>query len=376
MNLTGRDGFEEALVKNIVIVAMGIAINWINGIIVLTFFRNSVFRCETRYILYMNLVVNDMTMIFFSVALYVLTYAVSSVNLAGCCALVVIGTTTHMNTPIILTGMAIERYIAICKPLHHAQICTVRRTYALIGLTWGAGLGPALIDVFISLSVQPDTFLYSSVALCHPLIIYNTRMHADKVQVLQGLYMSLVWLTLLYTYLRVFLAARAATADAASAKKAQSTILLHGAQLILCMLSYTTPYINKAFIPLFPAQRTIIMFLGYLITSIIPRLLSPLIYSIRDRKFAKCMSQYYTFEVLIIATMPLSSLGTKIILKTCRRTHNLHMIPQLDACKIPMNPYLILGANSSNRSALPTTCQSEAHELPCKKVTSKLHWSE
>ncbi|KAL1272357.1 hypothetical protein QQF64_028219 [Cirrhinus molitorella] len=41
-----------------------------------------------------------------------------------------------LNTPLILAGMAVERYVAICKPLHHHQICTVRRTYILISLIW------------------------------------------------------------------------------------------------------------------------------------------------------------------------------------------------------------------------------------------------
>ncbi|KAL2090654.1 hypothetical protein ACEWY4_012917 [Coilia grayii] len=335
MNLTIKDAFETALVKNLVIVAMGIVINCINGIIILTFFRNSVFHCETRYILYMNLVVNDMTMIFVSVTLHVLTHATSSVNSSVCCTLIVISSTTYMNTPIILAGMAIERYIAICKPLHHTQICTVRRTYVLIGLTWAVGFTPTIVDVFIVYAIEPTRF-FSSVGLCHPLIIYISQIYAQKTQVVQGLYMSFVWLMLIYTYLRVFLTARAATCDAASAKKAQSTILLHGAQLLLCMLSYITPYIEMALVPFFPVHRSTIMFLCYLITMILPRLLSPLIYSIRDQKFAKCMSQYYSCRVNTPKEhrkrRRMSSFSKKVFTTCTLSLRNTHV-------KIPMNPY-------------------------------------
>ncbi|XP_041945096.1 odorant receptor 131-2-like [Alosa sapidissima] len=297
MNLTNRDAFQEALVKNLIIVILGIVINCINGIIVMTFWKNSVFHSESRYILYINLVVNDMIMIYVSVIMYVLSYAYPIFNTSMCCILVVIGSTTHTNTPIILAGMAIERYIAICKPLHHAQMCTVSRTYFLIVLTWGVGFIPALADIIIVLAIRPVGF-FSTVIFCFYLSLYNTRYHEEKAKVVQALYMSFVWLTLIYTYLRVFLTARAAKGDTASAKKAQNTILLHGAQLLLCMLSYLTPFLDLVLITYFPIYRSKITFLGYLITSIIPRLLSPLIYSIRDQKFAKHMSQYYSCEVI------------------------------------------------------------------------------
>ncbi|XP_062401706.1 odorant receptor 131-2-like [Sardina pilchardus] len=293
MNLTNRDPFQDALVKNLIIVILGIVINCINGIIVMTFWKNSFFHSESRYILYINLVVNDMIMIYVSVIMYVLSYAYPIFNTSMCCVLVVISSTTYMNTPIILAGMAIERYIAICKPLHHAQMCTVRRTYFIIGLTWGVGFIPALADVIIVLAVRPVSF-FSTVIFCYYLSLYNTRYHAEKAQAVQALYMSFVWLTLIYTYLRVFLTARAAKGDTASAKKAQNTILLHGAQLLLCMLSYLSPLIDLLLITYFPKHRSNITFLGFLITNIIPRLLSPLIYSIRDQKFAKQMSQYYS----------------------------------------------------------------------------------
>ncbi|XP_062401704.1 odorant receptor 131-2-like [Sardina pilchardus] len=175
---------------------------------------------------------------------------------------------------------------------------TVRRTYFIIGLTWGVGLIPALTDVIIILATQHISF-FSTVIFCFPLSVYYTRHHEEKVKVVQGLYMSFVWLTLIYTYVRIFLTAKAAKGDAASAKKALNTILLHGVQLLLCMMSYITPLIDLVLITYFPIHRSKITFLGYLITNIIPRLLSPLIYSIRDQKFAKHMSQYYSCKIII-----------------------------------------------------------------------------
>src|SRR4029434_3126000 len=154
-------------------------------------------------------------------------------------------------------------------------------------------------DVIIVLATRPIGF-FSSVIFCIYLNLYNTRYHAEKVKVVQALYMSFVWLTLIYTYFMVFRTARAAKVDTASAKKAQNTILLHGAQLLLCMLSYITPLSDVVLVSFFPMHRSKITFLSYLITNIIPRLLTPLIYSVRDQKFAKHMSQYYSCRAIII----------------------------------------------------------------------------
>lgn len=81
------DSYEEALAKNIVIVSLGFIINFINGMLVMTFFSNLMFSRDSRYILYIHLVINDMLMICISVTLYVLSYALPFINASLCCIL-------------------------------------------------------------------------------------------------------------------------------------------------------------------------------------------------------------------------------------------------------------------------------------------------
>ncbi|XP_030636688.1 odorant receptor 131-2-like [Chanos chanos] len=302
MNTTKGDNFEEALAKNIVIVFLGFIIIFINGILVVTFFKNSIFHNDPRYILYIHLVMNDMLMIFLSVTLFVLTYIWPFVNVSVCCAILIIGTTTTKNTPLNLAAMAVERYIAVCKPLHHPQICTVRRTYILICLIWSVGFIPGLADVIIVIATRPLT-IFNSFIVCYIINIYNTKYHVDKTVVIQVLYMSAVWIALIFTYIRVLLTAKKASTDS-SAKKAQSTILLHGIQLLLCMLSYLTPVLDMILIPFFPAHRTKISFFNYLLTNIIPRLLSPLIYGMRDQKFVKNVRSCFSCKQIIVKVEP------------------------------------------------------------------------
>ncbi|KAJ8412136.1 hypothetical protein AAFF_G00144030 [Aldrovandia affinis] len=102
-----------------------------------------------------------------------------------------------------------------------------------------------------------------------------------------------MFLTLLYTYLRVLFAARALSTERSSAKRARNTILLHGAQLLMCVLSYIYPSIEAVLSNLFPAQILDIRYSTYLIVYILPRFLSPIIYGVRDPRFRKYLKRHF-----------------------------------------------------------------------------------
>ena len=105
---------------------------------------------------------------------------------------------------------------------------------------------------------------------------------------------------------RVLLIAKVASSGhhQSSAKKACNTILLHGGQLLLCMLSYATPVLDLMLIPFFPSDRTKITFFNYLLTNIVPRLLSPLIYGVRDQKFVSHITRYFSCDLVIVKVAP------------------------------------------------------------------------
>ncbi|XP_055070006.2 odorant receptor 131-2-like [Misgurnus anguillicaudatus] len=296
---TAQDRYAEYFVRSFIVVVLGIIINSVNGLFVFTFFRSSIFYNDPRYILYIHLVMNDMLMVFQTVILFVMAYAWSNVPLPFCIILLTIASTTHKNTPLTLAGMAIERYIAICKPLHHPQICTVRRTYILISLIWCIGFIPALADFFLFLIVFPLSVLFKA-TLCTVANVYSSPYHEMMSKFLLGLYTSAVWLILVLTYCKVLVTARRANTDKSSAKQAQSTILLHGLQLMLCMLSYITPLIDRIYAPLLPFEQKKFVFFDYILTNMMPRLLSPLIYGIRDKHFYKHMKGHFTCRLLIV----------------------------------------------------------------------------
>ncbi|XP_046882528.1 odorant receptor 131-2-like [Hypomesus transpacificus] len=291
--LMQRDTFETALIKNIIVVALSLSINYINSMLVHTFTKHQVFKTNPRYILFIHLVVNDMLQLTLACLLHVLSYILFTLNVSFCCFLLVTAIFTTFNTPVNLATMAIERYIAVCIPLRHAQICTVQRTYITISLIWVLTALPILPDVFILVANEPLSF-FSSRIFCHLENLFRNPFIIERNNTSLYVFLALVWLTLLYTYLSIMFAARAASGDA---RKARNTILLHGLQLLLCTFTYVHSLLQSRLLQIFPTKLLDIRFASYVIVQIIPRFISPIVYGLRDQTFRKHLKGYLLCRV-------------------------------------------------------------------------------
>ncbi len=190
--------------------------------------------------------------------------------------------------------MAVECYIAICLPLRHTELCTIKKTYIVIGWIWAMSALSVLPDVFIVLATEPAKFFYSKI-FCEKDKLFRHTIHLKKREVDQTIYLIGVWLTLFYTYFKIFLAAKDAKAAKSAdgdVKKARNTILLHGFQLLLCMLTYVSHVLNRALFYWFPKHYLHTVFVSYVIIQIFPRLVSPVVYGLRDRTFRQHLKKY------------------------------------------------------------------------------------
>uniref|UniRef100_A0A3P8WV05 Si:dkeyp-3f10.16 n=1 Tax=Cynoglossus semilaevis TaxID=244447 RepID=A0A3P8WV05_CYNSE len=266
------DSLGEAVTKNLINVFLTVVINCINGAFVYIYFNSQEFQTDARYVLYIHLVINDMIMLNMTMALQLITYTVN---------ITLIVFFPGRNSPLNLASMAVERYVAVCRPLHHAQMCTVSRAYALIALIWIVSFIPSFSDIIITVANQPLSSLLQTV-ICHPSYLFNTPNHKVHGSVLL---FAFVFLTLVITYTKVFFIARIASSDEALAKNARNTILLHGIQLFICMLTYLSPVVTLTLVTMWPRGRTNILFVSFVFTNVLPRLLSPLVYGVRDTKF-------------------------------------------------------------------------------------------
>ncbi|KAM3877671.1 odorant receptor 131-2-like [Diretmus argenteus] len=241
-----------------------------------------------RYILFIHLVINDMILLTLSVLIQVLSYVFFTINVSLCIILLLMAILANQNTPLTLAVMAVECYTAICFPLRHGQICTVKRTYIVIGLICMMSLLCVLPDLFITMATEPLDFFRSRKFCLREAIFKNPHL-TKKRDITYMLLLILIWLTLFYTYFRILFAAKAAAADS---RKARNTVLLHGFQLLLCMLTYVYHLANNGLTYLFPKAVLAIRFTVYVFIQILPRLISPVIYGLRDKTFRKYLKRY------------------------------------------------------------------------------------
>ncbi|CAJ1051180.1 odorant receptor 131-2-like [Xyrichtys novacula] len=286
-----KDSFTNALTKNIVAMLVWLTLSIINSSMVHTFLRHSLFYENPRYIMFICMVINDALQLSLVTALYVVSYIFRKIHASVCCFLIMTAVLTTRSTPLILAGMALERYLSICFPLHYSQMCTVPRTFLLIGVIYILTFTPPLTDLLITIVYEPRSVSHRTIFCDHPFLFRHRSIYYKNC-VFDGVYLSFVALTLLYTYCKIMLTARAASTGLASVNRARNTVLLHGVQLLLCMLAFVVPSLQAALISLFPRFSLEIRYIFFLVVYIIPRFLSPVIYGFRDELFRKYWTRY------------------------------------------------------------------------------------
>ncbi|XP_014865847.1 PREDICTED: olfactory receptor 52A5-like [Poecilia mexicana] len=290
-SLTYRDSPSSAVAKNVIVLALGITINYINGTLIHTFRKHQIFYLNPRYILFIHLVINDMIQLTTSIGLFVFSYVFQTINASLCCFIVTFAVFTTLNTPLNLALMSVECYIAVCFPLRHAELCTIKRTYFLIGCIWSLSAASILPDVFLILATEPLRLFYATI-FCERDILFRHPISIQKRDISHIIFLSLVWLTFFLTYLRIFFAAQAASSAEEKVKRARNTVLLHGFQLFLCMLTYIAPMTKHVLSFLFPKYNVHILFVWYILAQILPRFLSPIVYGLRDNTFKQYLRKY------------------------------------------------------------------------------------
>ena len=252
-----------------------------------------IFYRNPRYILFFHLVVNDMTQVTLTIILFVISYTIYKLSVSLCCILILLTVLTTENTPLNLACMAMECYIAVCFPLRHVQICTVKRTLTLIGLIWATSILSALPDLFITLAKEPLNHFRSRVFCLRETAFPNPHiiMKRDTTYII---YLVIVWLVILYTYFKILFTAKTASKDA---KKARNTILLHGFQVLLCMATYVAPRLLGVLKKWFPESYVDSLFATYIIVQVLPRCISPIIYGVRDNTFRTYLKKYLLCKV-------------------------------------------------------------------------------
>ncbi|KAA8577432.1 hypothetical protein FQN60_011536 [Etheostoma spectabile] len=148
-NITvGRGLLERVLFSTVTTVPCCVFL-FINGTMLFTLRSKTVF-CETsRYILLFNLLFADTVQLALSQLLYILAAVGLRLTYPLCGVLTMLSNLTNEISPLTLVVMSVERYVAVCYPLRHSTLVTIRNTEVAIVGVW----------VFSSLNVLTKVIL-------------------------------------------------------------------------------------------------------------------------------------------------------------------------------------------------------------------------
>uniref|UniRef100_A0A3Q3FHE5 Galanin receptor type 2-like n=1 Tax=Kryptolebias marmoratus TaxID=37003 RepID=A0A3Q3FHE5_KRYMA len=258
---------------------------WVNMLLIVTFFKQECFHASARYILFAVMLLSDSLVLIVSDVLLILSYFQLTMHVWLCTIIsVVILIYVHV-TPVTLTAMTLERYVAICMPLHHAELCSTRRVMFFVLIIHGISSGPCLV-IFISFFASASLSFYKQNMICSvEWFFFQTWQHHLRSAVSQ-VYFLIMCIVIVFCYERIMKVAKAASAEnKLSTQKGLRTVLLHAFQLLLCLIQLWCPFIEAAVLQISLELFVHVRYFNYITFSLAPRCLSPLIYGLRDETF-------------------------------------------------------------------------------------------
>ncbi|KAL2095323.1 hypothetical protein ACEWY4_010042 [Coilia grayii] len=284
---------DERIFKMFLILFTHILFIYINVVMMVTLRSKATFCNTARYILFGHMLLNDTLYLGVGLVLYMLNSFFITLVRAACSFLVLLSSTTFTIAPLNLAVMSLERYVAVCFPLHHCQLATPARTRLAIPLIWAAGCVNVLTDVCVLFLAKPPFYLAHTICTLEQLVV--APWQGLKAQTLNILLFVSVALLLLYTYIAILIEARSASSDKVSAHKALKTVLLHAFQLGLSLMSFLYVFLESLFSRLpFDIYKEL-RFANFFVVVILPRCLSSLVYGLRDEAFKPLFKLHFLF---------------------------------------------------------------------------------
>lgn len=264
---------------------------YINILMLLTFSRKQAFKTETRYILFAHTLFVDLIFLMLTDFVVIISYSYVLMPMAFCIPFCMLMETVTTCTPLTITAMCVERFVAICMPLRHSAISTVSRTHKAIFIIWIISSLKPFVDVFILVTTASKEYL-SQFTFCYYEIMLPEIWHRLMRGVIYIISFITILLVELFCYFMIVISARAASVDKKSAAKGLRTVSLHMLQLTLCTIEIICPYIESLILELDIQIYFSVRFFNFIMFNLIARAVSPLVYGLRDEKFYATLLYY------------------------------------------------------------------------------------
>ncbi|XP_064157585.1 odorant receptor 131-2-like [Anguilla rostrata] len=252
---------------------------------IFTFFKKEAFRNDVRYILFVHTLFCDSLFLVSTNVLLLLTYFHIQMFVGLCLCLNMVMSLLTFSTPLTLMAMSLERYVAICMPLRHAEISTPSKAVRCIPVIHDLSSIQLIIIISIFMSTVPLSF-YTAETVCsvEMLIVHKWQGHLRSA--IFQLYFLVMSSVIVFTYVKIMGAAKLASTDnKKSTSKGLRTVALHAIQLMLCLIQLWSPFIEMAILEIDLQLFMNVRYFDYIAFILVPRCLSPLVYGLRDDKF-------------------------------------------------------------------------------------------
>ena len=272
----------------------------INFLLILTFFKKKSFYTISRYILFAVTLLSDSFLLFISNILFLSAYFNFTIQVWLCINISMVVLLYSMVTPVTLTAMTLERYVAICMPLRHAELCSQRIHVHSILIIHGLSSLPC-IAVFSSFFASASSSLYTQDRVCSMQMYILHRWQDHIWSTVQQIYFFIMVFTIVFCYVKIMKVAKTASGDnKKSTRKGLRTVILHGFQLLLCLIQLWTPFIENYVFEINLLIFYNVRFFNYVMFYLTPKCLSPLIYGLRDDHFFHALKNYAVFDLFKI----------------------------------------------------------------------------
>ncbi|XP_053279177.1 odorant receptor 131-2-like [Pleuronectes platessa] len=263
----------------------------INLLLITTFFTKEVFYTTMRYVLFAVTLMSDCLLLFLTNILLLLTYYRYTIQMWLCLIIYIISSLYMFVTPVTLTAMTLERYVAISLPLRHAELCSPRST--LHGILIIHSLSSLPCIVFLSIFFASASYGSNTQGrTCSVEIFIIHRWQGHLRSAISQFYFLIMCITIVFSYVKIMRVAKAASGeDKKSTWRGLRTVGLHALQLLLCLIQLWCPFIESAVLQINLMLFINVRFFNYITFILAPRCLSPLIYGLRDEMFFNALKR-------------------------------------------------------------------------------------